>query len=65
MNTQDKTRMDKVTVELTFDEALALTGVRFGQDRQIGTSARQKIRAACQKTIDFSPADGVDYEQLN
>ncbi len=37
MNTQDKTRMDKVTVELTFDEALALTGVRFGQDRQIGT----------------------------
>lgn len=31
MNAQDKTRMDKVTVELTFDEALALTGVRLGR----------------------------------
>lgn len=65
MNTQNKSRLDKVIVELTFDEALALTGVRFAEDRQIGTAARQKIRAACEKTFDFPPTDRVDYEQLN
>lgn len=53
MNAQDKTRMDKVTVELTFDEALALTGVRFGQDRQIGTTARQKSERLAKRQLIF------------
>jgi hypothetical protein len=64
MNTPSHKRPEKILVELTFDEALALTGVRYPANQHIGTSARQKIRAACEKTFDFSPKDKVDYELL-
>ncbi|MDP4095418.1 hypothetical protein OIN60_01250 [Paenibacillus sp. P96] len=64
MNTPGRKRPEKIYVELTFDEALALTGVRYPANQQIGTSARQKIRAACEKTFDLSPENKVDYELL-
>ncbi|MEK3785928.1 MULTISPECIES: hypothetical protein [Paenibacillus] len=64
MEKASQPRPDKVFVELTFDEALALTGVRFPQNQQVGTTARQKIRAACEKTFDLPPTDKVDYELL-
>lgn len=44
---------DKIAVELTPNEALALTGVEFNSDQGVKASARRKIRAAFEKTFDF------------
>ncbi|MDO7907439.1 hypothetical protein Q5741_13590 [Paenibacillus sp. JX-17] len=57
-----KTGRDKISVELTLDEALALTGVRFRENRQVEAAARQKVRSAFEKTFDFTTVDKVDYE---
>ncbi|GAB6926845.1 hypothetical protein JCM10914A_08280 [Paenibacillus sp. JCM 10914] len=46
---------DKIAVELTPNEALALTGVEFNSNRDVKASARRKIRAAFEKTFDFTP----------
>lgn len=64
MNSISKARQNKITVELTTDEALALTGVRFNNNPQVETIARKKIRKAFEKTFDFSTQDKVDYELL-
>ncbi|MBD7966838.1 hypothetical protein [Paenibacillus gallinarum] len=64
MNSIIKAGQNKVTVELTADEALALTGVRFNNNPQVETIAKKKIRRAFEKTFDFSTQDKVDYELL-
>ncbi|MEC0305205.1 hypothetical protein P4H67_00320 [Paenibacillus lautus] len=45
---------DKIAVELTPNEALALTGVEFNSNQDVKASARRKIRAAFEKTFDFA-----------
>jgi hypothetical protein len=46
-----------IDVQLTPDEALALTGVEFNGNHKIKTEAQRKIRSAFEKTFDFnSPA---------
>lgn len=45
---------DTIAVELTPNEALALTGVEFNSDQNVKASARRKIRAAFEKTFDFT-----------
>lgn len=64
MNSILKAGQNKVTVELTADEALALTGVRFNSNPQVEAVAKKKIRKAFEKTFDFSTQDKVDYELL-
>lgn len=64
MNSIIKAGQNKVTVELTADEALALTGVRFNSNPQVEAVAKKKIRKAFEKTFDFSTQDKVDYELL-
>lgn len=64
MNSIIKAGQNKVTVELTADEALALTGVRFNNNPQVETISKKKIRRAFEKTFDFSTQDKVDYELL-
>jgi hypothetical protein len=61
MNSQVK---NNVSVELTAEEALALTGVRFNSNPKVKAAARQKVRDAFEKTFDFSHQDKVDYELL-
>jgi hypothetical protein len=41
-------------VQLTPDEALALTGVEFNGNHKIKTEAQRKIRSAFEKTFDFN-----------
>ena len=49
-----KSDRDKIAVELTPNEALALTGVEFNADHDVKASAQRKIRAAFEKkTFDF------------
>ncbi|AKG33753.1 hypothetical protein [Paenibacillus durus] len=43
-----------IDVQLTPDEALALTGVEFKGNPKIKTEAQRKIRNAFEKTFDFS-----------
>ncbi|MGG3281938.1 hypothetical protein [Paenibacillus solani] len=45
---------EKITVELTPNEALALTGVAFNASKDVKASAQRKIRAAFEKTFDFT-----------
>lgn len=53
----------KISVELTPDEALALTGVEFNGNPEVKAAARRKIRSAFEKTFDFQHQDAVDYQQ--
>ncbi|WP_458126028.1 hypothetical protein [Paenibacillus sp. Z3-2] len=65
MNSQVKNKeLNHVSVELTPEEALALTGVRFNGNPKVKAAARQKVRVAFEKTFDFSHQDKVDYELL-
>ncbi|MCM3131414.1 MULTISPECIES: hypothetical protein [Paenibacillus] len=65
MNSQVKNKeFQHVSVELTAEEALALTGVRFNGNPKVKAAARQKVRDAFEKTFDFSHQDKVDYELL-
>ncbi|WP_172198823.1 hypothetical protein [Saccharibacillus qingshengii] len=45
---------EKVSVELTREEALALTGVRFHNGHKIEVDARKKIRSAFEKAFDIA-----------
>ncbi|MDO3408730.1 hypothetical protein QWJ34_03020 [Saccharibacillus sp. CPCC 101409] len=45
---------EKISVELTREEALALTGVRFRDGHDIEVGARKKIRTAFEKTFNFA-----------
>ncbi|MEK3795423.1 hypothetical protein MKX42_27110 [Paenibacillus sp. FSL R7-0204] len=42
-----------IDVQLTPDEALALTGVEFNGNHKIKTEAQRKIRNAFEKTFEF------------
>ncbi len=50
----------KIAVELTPDEALALTGVKFNGNPEVTAEARRKIRKAFEKTFDFQCQDRLD-----
>ncbi|WP_379132690.1 hypothetical protein [Paenibacillus sp. sgz500958] len=54
MNSQTAYAEGKVQVQLTPDEALALTGVEFNGNHKIKTEAQRKIRNAFEKTFDFN-----------
>lgn len=43
----------KIAVELTPNEALALTGVEFNDNQSIKASAQRKIRDAFERTFEF------------
>ncbi|WP_410513946.1 hypothetical protein PaeBR_05865 [Paenibacillus sp. BR2-3] len=43
-----------IDVQLTPDEALALTGVEFNGNPKIKSEAQRKIRNAFEKTFDFN-----------
>ncbi|CAM4372978.1 MULTISPECIES: hypothetical protein [Saccharibacillus] len=45
---------ERISVELTREEALALTGVRFHSGHKIEIDARKKIRTAFEKTFDIA-----------
>lgn len=66
MNSQVKNNNEfqHVSVELTAEEALALTGVRFNGNPKVKAAAKQKVRDAFEKAFDFSHQDKVDYELL-
>lgn len=51
---QDKS---KISVELTPDEALALTGARYNDNHEVQAAAKRKIRTAFEKTFDFQQPD--------
>ncbi|AIQ62947.1 hypothetical protein PSTEL_07350 [Paenibacillus stellifer] len=55
MNSQTVNPVGKgpIDVQLTPDEALALTGVEFKGNPKIKTEAQRKIRNAFEKTFDF------------
>lgn len=46
---------EKVTVELTVKELLALTGVRFRENHMIEVEARKKLKETLEETYDLEP----------
>ncbi|WP_198402101.1 hypothetical protein [Paenibacillus crassostreae] len=42
-----------IAVDLTPDEALALTGVEFNGNHEVKATAQRKIRSAFEKTFDI------------
>jgi len=50
----------KIAVELTPEEALALTGVKFNGNPEVKAEAHRKIRKAFEKTFDFQYQDRLD-----
>lgn len=51
-----------IAVDLTPDEALALTGVEFNGNHEVKAAARRKIRSAFEKTFDIQKTQPTDYE---
>ncbi|MFC7681179.1 hypothetical protein [Paenibacillus sp. GCM10028914] len=45
---------ERIAVEFTPDEALAMTGVEFHANHEIKASAQRKIRAAFEKSFEFA-----------
>ncbi|CAM2988397.1 hypothetical protein PASE110613_11015 [Paenibacillus sediminis] len=60
MNSYVRAENEVISVDLTPDEALALTGVKYHGNSEIEASARRKIRNAFEKTFDFLPKNHVD-----
>ncbi|MCJ8013292.1 hypothetical protein MUG84_16295 [Paenibacillus sp. KQZ6P-2] len=58
--TAEASEKNKIAVELTPEEALALTGVAFNGNPEIKAEARRKIRRAFEKTFDFQYQDRLD-----
>jgi hypothetical protein len=46
---------EKVTVELTVKELLALAGQRFHEDKSVEISARKKLNEALEDTYSLEP----------
>lgn len=44
---------DKVLVELTVNEAMALTGIRFNENREVAKSARRKLNSAIERKYEM------------
>lgn len=55
---------DKVMVELTVSEAMALTGVRFNQNPQVKAEARRKVHKVLESQLRLSKKDTIDYQLL-
>ncbi|GBF74033.1 hypothetical protein PA598K_02363 [Paenibacillus sp. 598K] len=58
---------EKVTVELTVKELMALAGARFHGNHTLEIGARKKLKDALADTynIDSSKKDSIDYQLLN
>ncbi|AJY73700.1 hypothetical protein [Paenibacillus beijingensis] len=54
---------DKVTVELTVKELMALTGVRFHGNHRLEVIARKKLNNILEETFEIEPA--VPYQLLS
>lgn len=50
-----------VTVELTRKELIALTGVRFNEDRQIKINAYKKLNSIIEQSMSFDQPDNTTY----
>lgn len=57
VNTDNTEPKERIAVEFTPDEALALAGVKFNANPEVKASAQRKIRAAFEKTFDFEPEE--------
>jgi hypothetical protein len=56
---------DKITVELTVKEAMALsTGVRFNQNRKLKSDAQTKIRLSLEQKL-IHDTDKISYQALD
>lgn len=57
---------DKVTVQLTIKELMALTGVRFYDNNSVKISARQKLNEVLEEVygMDQKTAGSDDYHYL-
>lgn len=56
---------DKVTVELTVKELMALTGIRFYNNHHVEVSARKKINEALEMNRENERNNGpIDYQLL-
>ncbi|MEI7027238.1 hypothetical protein WBG83_16215 [Paenibacillus sp. y28] len=54
----------KITVELTLKEALALTGgARYGQQNEVVLNARKKLRRTVEETL-IPEHSNIDYHVL-
>lgn len=42
---------EKITVELTLKEAIALTGVKFNEQPDLATNARKKLKQSVQSKL--------------
>ncbi|WP_028560414.1 hypothetical protein [Paenibacillus pinihumi] len=59
---------EKVTVQLTVKELMALSGIRFHGNHKLEIEARKKLNDALNETFDIeSPSrkDSIDYHLLN
>ncbi|SFE43683.1 hypothetical protein SAMN05216378_3109 [Paenibacillus catalpae] len=56
---------EKVTVELTVKELMALSGIRFHNNHHIEVSARKKLNEVIENTYRDVQAEGpIDYQLL-
>ncbi|MFS0723382.1 hypothetical protein [Paenibacillus sp. 1P07SE] len=58
---------EKITVELTVKELMALTGTRFHGDHMLEIGARKKLKSVLADTysIENAKRDPIDYQLLN
>ncbi|WP_337099808.1 hypothetical protein [Paenibacillus sp. YIM B09110] len=58
---------DKVTVELTVKELMALTGVRFHDNHSVEISARKKLNEVLEGTYEFGQSGEapIPYQLLS
>ncbi|QYR22834.1 hypothetical protein KZ483_07825 [Paenibacillus sp. sptzw28] len=56
---------EKVTVELTRKELMALAGIRFHGNHNIEVSARKKLNEALEETYEIDNGQGVPRQMLN
>lgn len=50
-----------VTVELTVKELIALTGVRFNEDRQIKINAYKKLNSVLDQSFNYDQSSNSSY----
>ncbi|WJH35093.1 hypothetical protein MJA45_22435 [Paenibacillus aurantius] len=55
----------KVTVELTVKQAMALTGLRFNQNPDLAADARRQLKKSLERTLLHSDNNKVHYHELN
>ncbi|WP_270169355.1 hypothetical protein [Paenibacillus sp. SYP-B4298] len=59
---------EKVTVQLTVKELMALSGIRFHGNHKLEVEARRKIKEVLSETFEIdrpSDNDPIDYQLLN